>query len=611
MHFKHENKTRAQRTPSEWLHVGSQIGTLVNDLADRSDLAVYLGPGAGGPAPACYSPILSEIEVNVDVAFGLVDPEKMPDLNTRRAQYEFPKATGAITHEALHARFSTWDLQAAMKDLDAETFEALNLLEESRIEAIGARVLPENRAFLRICALEIVLADSEANLAEMSKVRQAAHLAALTLARVDAKILKADDVLAIEDAIRVIINDDTLAKLRSIWTRFQGYTGHTADPHLYDLAREWVEAVKEAVDEAGEEPGGEGEGEGSGSGEGGEGEGEGEGSGSGSFSDFLKALAEDAAATEIEAFEELSRQDTSEQWKETASAKQKGAREAAEHKKEAEKCFGAGTGPGSGAGSRSRLVETRKPTGPERAAAVKVSQALERAKYRERDITEIHSVLPPGRLRTRQMVQKAALKANNVQTEVEPWRRTKRTHTDDPTLTVGVLVDISGSMGHAMAPMATTAWVMSEAVRRVQGKAAMVYYGNSVFPTLKPGQHMADVHVYTAPDGTEEFDTAFKALDGSLNLLNGSGARLLVIVSDGIYTSEQTEKARKWVKRCSEAGVAILWLPFDRHYGGSGVAGIVRKTKGVEVLDVWKPAEAATAIGNAAAAALGKVGRAA
>jgi hypothetical protein len=131
---------------------------------------------------------------------------------------------------------------------------------------------------------------------------------------------------------------------------------------------------------------------------------------------------------------------------------------------------------------------------------------MDKAKYRDRDATEISSVLPPGRLRTRSAVQAAAARSRGVLAPQEMWRRTVHKQTDDPTLSVGVMVDISGSMGSAMEPMASAAWIMSEAVRRVQGRAAMVYYGADVFATLKPGQHLTDVNVYNAPDGTEVFD---------------------------------------------------------------------------------------------------------
>jgi predicted phosphoribosyltransferase len=133
----------------------------------------------------------------------------------------------------------------------------------------------------------------------------------------------------------------------------------------------------------------------------------------------------------------------------------------------------------------------------------------------------------------------------------------------------------------------------------------MVYYGQDVFPTLKPGQSLSEVTVYTAPDGTEKFNKAFKALDGSLNLLHGTGARLLVVVSDGCYTGEEIEKAKRWIRRCHETGVAVLWLPMGpRDYYAED---IIRGTDAVMLADVNDPAKAALEIGRAAAKALEKV----
>jgi Mg-chelatase subunit ChlD len=172
------------------------------------------------------------------------------------------------------------------------------------------------------------------------------------------------------------------------------------------------------------------------------------------------------------------------------------------------------------------------------------------------------------------------------------------------------MVDISGSMGDAMKPMATTAWVMSEASRRIQAKCAMVYYGQDVFATLKPGQHLDQVNVYTAPDGTEKFDKAFKALDGGLHLLQGTGARLLVVVSDGCYTAQETAHARNWLQQCDKNGVAVLWIPFaSRESHLSYSMDITKGTNAVVLSEVRNPAQAAMVIGSAAANALEKIGR--
>lgn len=588
-HF-HSTTTRAERTSSDWLPVGAQIGEIANSWAERSDLVAYVGPGAGGHAPACYNPLLSEIEVNVDVAFGPgIKPELVGNLTDRDTQFDWPKASGAIFHEALHARYSRWDLSQAQRDLDDREFAAINLLEETRIENAGVRNRPENRGFLRACALEIVLADAADTIKELTSTRAAAQLAGLTLARVDAGVLDREDVEPIAYLLEDFLGEDVLVKLRSIWNRFQMHYDHyDATGNLYDLAREWVQVVEDTAKERDEDSG------------------KGEGENQDFIEELLDALDAAASVAAISSQEELADQQTSEQWAKIVSSRSSSARERSENSRTSDKIFSKGTGPMAGSMTSSILREVRKPEPAERAAAVKVAQLLEKAKYRERDAHEISSVTPPGRLRTRAMVQGAALKSKGIMAQTEPWRRTVRKHTDEPSLKVGVMVDISGSMGYAMNPMATTAWVMSEAARRVQAKAAMVYYGTDVFPTLKPGQHLDKVNVYSAPDATEKFDKAFKALDGALDLLHSDGARLLVIVSDGQYTDAEETKAKHWMKRCHAEGVAVLWLPFDN---SPWPARISKGTDAVVLNGRLDPVAAATAIGQAAASALTKVGQ--
>jgi len=616
-HIKYSS-TRAEATPHEWLRTGAQLGDLVNTWAGRSDLVAYVGPGAGGPAPACYSPKLAEVEVNVDIAFGNISPELIGDLRERDVQFEWPRAAGAIFHEALHARYSRWNLDTAIAELPGKVFQALTLLEESRIEAWGVREVPSNRAFLRACALDIVLADIRENTDAQLDVWNAAHLAGLLHARIDAGVLEHEDV---EEVVRVVddfLGAELVANLRELWRTYQSHANHYNVESMYGLAYRWVELLQERAKETGEsgtpggskadengEPGESGEAGGS-SGSGTDESGEGEGTGSGiSMEDVLDALEDMREMVAIMSAEDIADQQTAEEWEREVKDRGTAAREMKEHQDTAARTFAKGTGPSASTTSKSRLAATRAPSGPERAAAVKVAQMLEKAKYRERDEVEIHSVLPPGRLRTRAMVQGAALKSKGIRAEVEPWRRTARKHTDDPTLNIGVMVDISGSMGSAMEPMAVTAWVMSEAARRIQARAAMVYYGSGVFPTLKPGQHLSEVHVYTAPDGTERFDEAFKVLDGGLNLLHGTGARLLVIVSDGCYTPQETRNASKWMKRLDAAGVAVLWLPFDSDYYAKEIIGTASAAIIPGYLD---PAKAATEIGTAAARQLTNAG---
>ncbi|WJZ48461.1 cobalamin biosynthesis protein [Actinomycetia phage DSL-LC01] len=606
-HIKYRNKTRAEATDSAWLPIGMQVGALTNQWAGRYDIVAYVGPGAGGGvAPACFTPSTAEVEVDVNIAFNGVNPDQIGDLTKRATQYEWPKAVGAIFHEALHAKYSLWDIEQACKDLTQEEFRALTYLEESRIEHLGLREVPGNKGFLRAAAIELVLGDLKSDPLETGGSRMAAACAALTMARVDAGSLEADDIASIADIIEAKLGLDIVSKLRDIWLEAQEYTLHTNAAGMYDLARRWVAAVQEAADRNGEpeqDPNGDPGGSGSGSG--------------GSIIDqetrelveeMVEALEEAGENAAIGAQDDLDEQRTTEEWQEVVKERSSSAKTQKEHEKVSDEVFGKGTGPMADAHTSSRLVEERMPTGPERSAAVTIARLLEKAKYRERDEIEIKSVLPPGRLRTRAVVQGAALKSKGVMTQAEPWRRTMRKHTDDPTLNIGVMVDISGSMAWAMEPMGATAWILSEAVRRVQGRSSMVYYGEGVFATLKPGQHLNKVTIYSAPDGTEKFDKAFKTLNGGLNLLGGTGARMVVVISDGCYTYQESERARHWVTQCGLNGVGVLWLSMGTaRDAGRIVSGtqaqLVEMPAGTETPDIAKR------IGEAAARALSSVGR--
>lgn len=588
---------RVAESDLDWLKVGAQIGELANTWSNRDDLVAYVGEraGEGAGAPAAFNPMSAEIDVNTKIAFGFANAKQVGDLRERSQQFEFPRAAGAIFHEACHAKFSTWSLPDAQRRLTPEQFQAMVILEESRIEARGVKHLPKNRTFLRSCALEIVLSDmSEETVQQMSTTRQAAQTMALAFARVDAGVLEASDIDPMREVVSQIISEETHQALRDIWQEFQvKHPVHDLE-RMYELAIEWDRLVQEQAEENGDSDANEDSGEGE----------DGEGAGMKALAKALaEALAEAADDAAFGAAEGLADQETQESYDEAVEAQASKAKERSDNRETAAKVFAKGTGPSDGKTS-SYLRESRKPNAEERVSAVKIGQALEKAKYHDRVRIESASVTPPGRLRTRALVQGNAYKQRGVFVETEPWNRVQRKHTDDPNLTIGVMVDISGSMAGAMQPMASAAWILSEATRRVQGRTAMVYYGNSVFPTLKPGQHLDDVKVYTALDETERFDEAFKALDGSLNLLNGSGARLMVVVSDGEYTREERRAVDKWLARCAQEGVGVLWLDAG-YYEGNAKHHYGARNGHVQFVDMGSdPTAAADEIGKSAAKAL-------
>jgi hypothetical protein len=596
-HIDYTDTSRTGRTPAEWLPVGSKIAEMANQWSSRNDIVAFIGEGATeGLAPALFKPQIAEIEIDLKQTFGFgVTPEQVGDFTERSSRYEFPRATGAILHEAFHARFSRWSIERASKDLKQDEFKALMLLEEGRIEAQGLELDKNYRLFLRTSGMELALGEVELEKLTNLNTAVSAQLVGLVQARVIGGIFLEQDVAEVLDIVKTFLGDKVFSRLSEICAEFQQHKNHWAVDAVYPLAIEWAKIVREEQEKRGEPT------------DGGVGADASEQSESGEMSDALKELigklAEAKDDIELSSSLSLGDQQRDEEWKEEAEQRKSEAEQRNENRSIASEVFGQGTGEVAVSSTNSRLVEERTPTSAERSSAVIIARLLEQAKYRDRDVTVIGSNLPQGRLNTRNAIQNEAQKAQGLLPTADTWKRKVRKQTDEPTLTVGVMVDISGSMASAMQPMATTAWVMSEAVRRIQGKTAMIYYGQDVFPTLKKGQHLDRVKVFSANDPTEKFDKAFKALDGELNLLYGSGVRLLVVVSDGVYTDEETKKARRWVQECERNGVAILWLAYQSRYD-SKAKQLCKGTNAVVLEGVLNPTEASMEIGRACAEAL-------
>jgi hypothetical protein len=608
-------RSRKQTTDPEWLKVCSQIGRVVNDWAWRSDLVVYGGEdSAEGQSVAAYYADIAEIEINLSKAFGEFVPASLVgDFTDRATQYDYPMVTGVVYHEALHARHTAWDTSYLVTQLDNSEAQAFMLLEESRIEAKGVKERPENRQFLRASALEMVLEEAtEESLSKLGgDVWVVANLAGLSVARVDSGVLEVADIQDIYNLIVKILSKELFDELRKVWIEFQSL-GVPQVEQAIALAKKWVELLRQADPEgepkSGENPFGEPkESQGEGEGEGSESKSSKGDSSSEGIQKILKQLSESALTTELNATDSLASQQTQEDWKEEAKARQSEAKKQNQRKQQAKEVFHKQHNQEGGSGSYSSVTSKRLPTGSERASAVTIAKALEKAKYRERSVHTRKTQAPLGKLIARNAVQNKAMESLGKRGDLPAWKSKTRKHTDDPTLRLGLMVDVSGSMGGAMEAMGQTAWIMSEAGRRIQAETAMIYYGSGIFPTLRRGQRLSEVTIYSAPDGTEKFAEAFEALDGELGLTFGDGVRMLVIVSDGNYTPSQMERAKNILRECKQNGVAVLFITPQR-CSGWGAREIIRESAWGIHLDEMPTDEIARLVGKSASEALGKVG---
>lgn len=237
---------------------------------------------------------------------------------------------------------------------------------------------------------------------------------------------------------------------------------------------------------------------------------------------------------------------------------------------------------------------TRKARPAEKTAATQLAKRLERLSVRARSEVKVRSVVPPGRLKARAAVQQSAARSQGRASNAEPWSRTKRTHNDSPPLTVGVATDVSGSMGWAEDLVASLSWIISKAVRHINGTSAAVVFGSRAEPILGPGDKLTDtVIVRSASDGSEAFNSACAALDGLLRLSDpNNGARILFVVTDGMLVAEgEMAAGAKWVEKFTKSGCVVIWVNRgstrpDYEYNGFPVLPKGAKQVSAETADI-------------------------
>lgn len=621
----------ADTASPDMLRLSAEVGEMVRDFSGRDDLAARVGKGEEGMPAARYIPAIAEIEVSTDAALPGVDISTV-SVVTPAARAEHPAFIGAVAHEASHSVHTFFPEGQGMTGVE---WKVWTWLEESRCELNHITRRPTDRSFIRACINDIVKATFKPDESDNS-AWQAACAAALLLARVDSGVLTDDDVEEVREMVIETLGTDTLDELRVAWA--SNFATADDDPagqaecarafaaaiepqvrkeqdeeleRLEELFKRLFEAMTEHGCHAEPKPG--------------------EGGDAGESDKDIDSDGHDAGETDHQEFTghgkslpgavlraaEAAAEDEKREigeivWERTrdavadkadADARAQAAKDVVNARSVAARTFTRGAeGTPSFPDRQRAIIGTRNATPEERVAANVIGRALDAAKYRDRARTTVSSLVPPGRLRGRAAVAAAADRSMGRATAAQPWKRAVRRHTDETTLTVGIMSDVSGSMGSLTAPLASASWIMATAGHRVQANVASVVFGDSVTPIVYPGKAPAQVTQFSAHGGSEAFKSGFLALEGALGLLSGSGARLLVVASDNHLVNSVDSQFRTAVlPKLLAAGVGVLWVSWGR----ASMTGI---PKGVEHVDIQGKSvvDAAQVIGQAAKRAIEK-----
>lgn len=606
-HLIYAGKGPKSVTPEEWLPVAAAIREHAEGIAHRPDLSVEIGPEAAADAgTAHWVPSTATLALHTPALLPGVKAETV-DYTDKLWRLRHPAFCGAIAHEAGHATYSVHvpaqlaALTETLADDDDDTppapfytrreIDLLSMLEESRVEArmiADGHVKSWEAPFLVRMALEVVLGEFR-----VAETPYGASIgAALTLARVDAGSLDAESGKRFRKMILAsgMLDAPTLDALRRLWREYQGIRATVAAvlagtaewPHdrARRIARDWIELVRSSDDDDDLADPGEGGGE---SGEGDKGEG-------GKPSTLGDALGDLAREESLDAEGAIGDAERAEARERVVAEVKAGTEQRKSGKEAEERVYGAHSGGPTTMGTTIRGVRT--PSGAERAAAVRFQRELSRAAFADVERITTTSVMPPGRLRGRGAVMGAAQVAQRQTVTAEPFRGTRRVHTDQTKLRVAVLTDISGSMGRSEEMSAVLSYVLARGAVGADAKVASILFGQKSYGVVKPGQKVDHVVVPRANHSTEVVKPGLMAADFLLDLTTGTGARVAIIISDAqLVDSREAAYMRNWLARAKRAGVVVVWANYGDIAQNHGYGTRVD-------LSGTSPAEAATKLGQ-------------
>jgi hypothetical protein len=476
-------------------------------------------------------------------------------------------AIGALYHEAMHARHTpkTWKIEE-FQDLTNREMEVLFMLEEPRIEYLGVKHDEKMQRYLRASGLKVSIESTK------DAVRLTVDRMPLSLGRVIAGTLTVQDAEKVREVYVQQLTEDVVSAAEKIITEFVAL--HDTDyTDMVRLVKQWCETVPEEEMTDAEK-----------------------------FVQILiqaGAFAGIGAMSDIESDERDERREREDRERWDREERQ---RRADDTKRQPTTPQGVMKQIAFGGSGGTVPFSTRTPTSEERAAAVRLAQILSRVEYTDKQRTVRESYVPPGRVNMKTVIANRGARAAGQRTVGLPeWRETRRAAVPSPTLRVGAIVDVSGSMSPAMKPMAVTNYVLSTALEIIHAKSATVYMG-AVGYLAKPKK--GTVETWDARANAHNFADATARLDAALDLtLNESGARLAVVAGDGNYGTQEWRAALYWIRTLRKQGVTILWLGYAKSQNAEEIC----RKEGVRFIRMTgreSPADVATIVGDAAVAAL-------
>lgn len=204
----------------------------------------------------------------------------------------------------------------------------------------------------------------------------------------------------------------------------------------------------------------------------------------------------------------------------------------------------------------------RKATAEEKEGARLLERRLLEYFIPERAITKQDNPLPPGRLNGRAALKAAAEESMGLVPSARPWRYPRRRTIQAPPLRAGLMVDVSGSQRGIAEASLQISWRMATAISALpDARFRAIVDGSVTSPMRSEPSQMA---IYDYNQGTSNLHNGMMHLTERLALTRRGYARLLIVISDGeVSTQESAYSLQAQMRTLVHTGCRVLWL--DSH----------------------------------------------
>ena len=212
-----------------------------------------------------------------------------------------------------------------------------------------------------------------------------------------------------------------------------------------------------------------------------------------------------------------------------------------------------------------RITLTRKPTQPERAAARSASREIKTAIVKGTRLTDYNSQHGPGRFRTEEAVRSlVSRKAGTRAHGLKPFIKTRRLPMPDTPVSLGVVIDMSASMEGLAKIAHSLRWMATEATHEAGGKVAVAgWSAGHAWPLQAPDERDRLIRQPECEAGHHAFTASWWLVNQALNLMDGDGARTLLVFTDWWLDGSEVAAARKILVDCERAGVGVVSVVDD------------------------------------------------